>query len=518
MIAEPGVPGLRPSSAPLKGRPRVGNLIALAIGIVVIGILRWVTIKDPPAWDSAMGMFPAAIYLADSGFDVSSLLQLPGFSFGGPNSHSLSPVTWLTSAVLVLEPSSPLPILHILHFIMGAVGLLGVYRLARLLLPSMDAVLVSVAVLAFPSVMAQLGYIYLEIPLMAAAVWCVYHVATNRRWAALLLACLAVAIKPTGIFVVPTLALLETAATNQLRRVFRTAATVAAPLALGFALLLLSPAGRPFHPTIGALIADDWRYLSAQWDLVLIWIGFVALLVARRGRTDADSGSTYRARAKNAVALAPLSFLGLFLIFPLLGLMIHALTRYYVVVLPFLLTSVGSNIHQVWRRGVSVLLVSMIALSIVNREGDLYTDNDVFDFPIIERSDAYRRLIAIQTSSLSFVEASVEGDVPLIVGLPQHYMTQWPMMGYVAFPRSNVRSVWLDSTLAGGNLACYPEKFVMIIDYWALGGETLSSIWKSAMSELDTKVDVTEIRSGQFVGYVVRVDRRSSLQLDAGIC
>jgi hypothetical protein len=47
-----------------------------------------------------MGLFPAAITLADNGFDVVELPGMPDYFEGGPNTHSTSPVTFATSVVL----------------------------------------------------------------------------------------------------------------------------------------------------------------------------------------------------------------------------------------------------------------------------------------------------------------------------------------------------------------------------------------------------------------------------------
>ena len=63
--------------------------------VALLGILalKWPTLDQPPVWDTAMGLFPAAITLAGNGFDVAELFGMPGFFQGGPNTHSASLVT-----------------------------------------------------------------------------------------------------------------------------------------------------------------------------------------------------------------------------------------------------------------------------------------------------------------------------------------------------------------------------------------------------------------------------------------
>jgi hypothetical protein len=70
-----------------------------------------------------MGLFPAAFTLAGNGFDVVSLLQMPGFLQGGPNTHSTSLVTLFTGLVLMVLGGGPiaLAVLYLSHFLVTAV-------------------------------------------------------------------------------------------------------------------------------------------------------------------------------------------------------------------------------------------------------------------------------------------------------------------------------------------------------------------------------------------------------------
>ena len=57
------------------------------VALLFILVLKWDAVARPPVWDTAMGLFPAAITLADNGFDVIELLGMPDFFEGGPNTH-----------------------------------------------------------------------------------------------------------------------------------------------------------------------------------------------------------------------------------------------------------------------------------------------------------------------------------------------------------------------------------------------------------------------------------------------
>jgi hypothetical protein len=474
-----------------------------------------------------MGLFPVAIYLAESGFDIASLLAEQGFSFGGPNTHSLSPVTWLTAGVLAIGLPAPLRVLHGIHFAIGAIAAVGVYRLAGQFVDNRVASAVAVATFLYPSVAAQLGYVYLEVPLMAAAVWCIFFVVTKRRRWALSLACLAVAIKPTGLFVVPSLLTLESEVEGKNRSCLMFRATLLVPpIAVASLMLLASPAVQPLHSTTPDLMRDNWRYLSAQWDLVAIWVTFVVLLVrdlimdrVRNGHEwGLGDNDDVRRSPHAAVLLPPVAFVLLFMCLPIFGLMFQLLSRYYVVVLPFLLLAIAISVQSLFSRRASLIALGvLVAVSIVNHRGGLYPNNDQFDFPRIERSTAYRDLLRIQQESLSFVETRFSDTTPVIFGLPQHYMTVYPGMGYVRERWFNGRSVWLDPELARGDIECYPQHFVLIVDYGALGGGALYRVWAQAQADSSAAVRVTTFVSNQFEGYVVDI-RRGSQQGEAVNC
>ncbi len=83
-----------PSTAP----PSLTRLFCVWLGIIFF--LKWPSLTEPPVWDAAFGLFPAASELANNGFNVLSLLQQPTYHNGGPNCHAESIVTWLTAAVL----------------------------------------------------------------------------------------------------------------------------------------------------------------------------------------------------------------------------------------------------------------------------------------------------------------------------------------------------------------------------------------------------------------------------------
>ena len=82
------------------GRP---SPVQVLFWFVVILLVKHANLFEPPVWDSAMGVFPPAIYLFENNFDVRGLLQQANWVEGGPKVHSLSLLTWL---IAVVQPSS----------------------------------------------------------------------------------------------------------------------------------------------------------------------------------------------------------------------------------------------------------------------------------------------------------------------------------------------------------------------------------------------------------------------------
>ncbi len=135
----------------------------LFVTFLLILVLKWDTLTRPPVWDTAMGLFPAAITLADNGFDVVELLGMPDYFEGGPNTHSTSPVTLVTAVVLKMSGGGEraFVILHLLHFVMAALALVLLFRLARPVFGDLGTFFFCLRVLLHPTLNTQVGFLYM---------------------------------------------------------------------------------------------------------------------------------------------------------------------------------------------------------------------------------------------------------------------------------------------------------------------------------------------------------------------
>jgi len=110
------------------------------------------------------------------------------------------------------------------------------------------------------------------------------------------------------------------------------------------------------------------------------------------------------------------------------------LPRYYVIILPFLLLCLGYGVNQfLGRRLDSPAAVCFVLLSVffaLNTNGALYpldinTEGPGNDPPLTERSNAYRRLLALEMSAIRALEELPEG-VPPYYGHYEHYLREYP--------------------------------------------------------------------------------------------
>jgi hypothetical protein len=164
----------------------------LGIWLAVIFALKAGSLFEPPVWDSAMGVFPPAIYLYETGFDIRDLLQQGNWWQGGPNVHSLSLFTWFLALVITLTQSATatFAIVHVTTFVLVAWSLVLFTRVLSDYGLTPRVVLASaVFLLLMPLVLVQVGYLYTESWVMALgiAAWARWH--EGRIGSAVLSAC-----------------------------------------------------------------------------------------------------------------------------------------------------------------------------------------------------------------------------------------------------------------------------------------------------------------------------------------
>lgn len=519
------------------------RLAGFPLAFALILLVKWDTLAEPPYWDSAMGVFPPAITLAATEFDILGLLSSPRFVDGGPNIYSTSPVTWATAVVYAVlgGGSSTLVVLHLLHFAVAAWALVLLHRLARPTFSREGAALLCFAVLLHPTFSAQVGYLYLEVPLFLCAVAAVLAWLEGRFWSAVLWGTLAWATKQAGLIVPAALALAtllehrsvrdkarRIAAIGGLPALWTAAITVLTRIATARSDTEVVPSldvipgrfgeyMRPFLPNVPDLLA----YLVVF--LVVAAATAPAIIRALRGQPTAPAARTPEQRELLIVGytgLVILCFLALFNVaLPVLFDFAIGLPRYYVVILPFLLLWVGYGIRRLAGRRLprapAVAFATLALLFALNTNGALYP-SDLMpeglgnDPPLTERSNAYRRLLALQIEGMRALQALPPG-VPIYYGHLEHYLFAYPGMGYARGPLAGGHNFGVESLAPIARAEPFPPCVYAFYSNPWVGGDKVHGLIRLPTARPELVADVVrEFRDGPYEMRLVRIRRRDA--------
>ena len=179
--------------------------VQFALWFALIFLIKFDTLLEPPVWDTAMGVFPPAIFLYETNFDVLELVKQPDWWEGGANGkHSFSLWSWTIALVMSLthSPTITFAILHLTTFAINAFAIsVFVRTLFEYKAVPWLALISGLFLMLTPLVLVQIGYIYTESLVMALSIlaWASWYKAREGR--AVLYALLAVSTKLTGIVI-----------------------------------------------------------------------------------------------------------------------------------------------------------------------------------------------------------------------------------------------------------------------------------------------------------------------------
>jgi len=165
-------------------------------------IANLTTLKDPPYWDSIMGVFSQAVWLKNNHFDYLTLHHLPGFLEGGPNINILylmAPIYGLLFGIF-----SPVIVFLISHFINIACAAMTFslfYLVLKTWTPSVYALVWCIAGALNPIFSGQCASIYLEMPQTAAYAAVIYSLSRERYAQACCWIILAYFIKSSALII-----------------------------------------------------------------------------------------------------------------------------------------------------------------------------------------------------------------------------------------------------------------------------------------------------------------------------
>jgi hypothetical protein len=489
--------------------------IQLGAWFAVILALKASALFEPPVWDSAMGVFPPAIYLYETGFDIRGLLAEPNWWFGGPNVHSLSIFSWFLALVLSITDSAPatFAIVRITTFGLVAGSLVLFTRVLRadgFRAPTILAA--SAFVLGMPLVLVQVGYLYTETWVMAfgVAAWASWRL--GKPGLATALCVLALFVKLTAIAIVLCLA----AALIVSRRPKRSRR-----MALLAGLILAIVVNRFLPGWLGARVVDHPRWgdagflanalverLAAIPDVTLLvsaaLLGTIVrmAILAVRGPGRIGWLGIDRRRGAHMICLAmPLAFAA--------GI-VHSifsesifLPRYVVPIIPFAVASVLDHARVLGRERLALLgLCIGCVVNLANQSGALYRPEHQ-SFSIVERSHAYRDFHRLQIDLIESLQR-VREDMPVFVSKEIHYMLSSPLMGYAGGPLPQIRPIFLPPH-RGSPLDAFPPEFMLVYSNSGHGGEEVLRLTRAAERDPSREVRFRRFDRNGFSGALVWV-------------
>ena len=531
---EPGSPTLeRKGLNSLLDSFRASLLLQVSGFFLLILIAKWPVLHDPPVWDTAMSVFPAAITLEEYNFDLPRLLAEPSYIEAGPNVHAQSLITLITALLLRFTGGNTmfLPAVHLFHFLITALTLTAIYHYSRPILGDLVSLLSTLAILTFPLFLTQTGYMYLEMPLTFTAIMAFLAWRDRQPYQAGLWGALSCWIKPTGILVGFALTIAALLGPGQIRERCQRAVVVGIPpLSLTVLQAWLATGavsqgeGQGVLAALQCALLEIPRYFPRVPDLAF-FLGsfFVGSAVLHRrlwaglrhpGRDDPDMD---RNQFLTLNFLAVVSFLFMiYVVAPLSHGLCAGLPRYYVVILPFILmTLTYCLITLMSRKQTALVIVLIIGFFIINRNGIWYpSDVDqqgMFgnNFALTERSGAYRELARLQREAMHFLE-QLPVHVPIYFGHHEDYLNRYPSMGYVKNTMGNAQSI---ATLSLSKLkqtwVDAPECVYVLYNYPWLGGERIQLL-VSKMKATHNSETVRIFQSGENKIIVHRMRRPGS--------
>jgi hypothetical protein len=495
-------------------------ILQFVLWLALILSIKYDTLLAAPVWDTAMGVFPPAIFLYETNFDLLALVKLPGWWEGGPNIHTFSPWTWFIALVMNTSgsPTITFAIIHFVTFMINAFAIsVFVRTLYRGEVSSHLALMSGLFLLLTPFVLVQIGYMYTESLVMSCSVlaWASWH--NKCETGAVLFALIAIAIKLTGVVIaiclVPLLIL-------RLIRKFsykRLLQLISLPLALYILMSAKSWLGELPSTHQMTWGSQETIFNQLQWRMAttpditnFIYLSALAAFcyviyqwrlnpetnpVRLLGRLGTSNGSQFIALVYTPVfgiGIIVMSFSGI--------LFLH---RYAVPMIPFAIIQLVLLVKALkFQRELSFIFLIGCLVSIYNHGGVLYPATKAFS--IVETSHAYKTYVLAQKKIIEEV-GKLGNEIPIYVSREIDYMTSHPMIGYVTEVKPNIEGIY-KQRYAGMSLEDFSDEYYVVLTNSGHGGKRIKKLIEQAYRAEGWRVDdIYRQNTGGYNMYIRRV-------------
>ena len=505
---------------------RTGRLYAIFFLLIIA--LKWPFFSIPPVWDEAFSIFPAADFLVKYDFNYSLLSTQPRYLDGGPTQHGFSLLTLITALVLKITGGWTLAwsILHTLQWLMAAAIGAMLTRIYSNLFEEITAFLLAFATLAYPLMLAQLGGMYIEVPLLFFSVLALYLYRNDQIWMASLFLLAACVTKESGVIAVGALALSAFFGHSKpIRKRVENALILTLP-SLIMVLVLLTivdmrltfSTSYTFRDVLNILLYRNLSvyrsYISFIPELIVILLGSLLLSVLW------ISKYVYQ-YVKNEQQESDIIIYNSFfiLLFSIFHFIVHAyiqmtdshfLTRYFFYAIPSMFFVIYYTIDKMIKKTMvkGILLLIVIGVCLINRSGILYPPIPYSSIAMAERSEEYIDGYQVQKEYIGMIEKRISKDVPVYVSLPDYFLTHYSVSQYVNKPLPNV--YYIGHVLkAAGNKFKYPDHFVLVYHYPWLGGASIKGMIQNISRNKEFSFEVLgQFQKGYFSAYVFEIKKR----------
>lgn len=421
-----------------KALPQRLRSVVTWLGVfVAIIVLKRDALLLPASWDESWAVLPGGLWLSDNGFNILGLIRQPLHFEFGPGTYSLAPVTWMTGIVATFARTTNtfLVSLRLLHLAIGAVGLREVYRFARPVWSSTaSAALVAVTALV-PVMNAQLGFMYLEIPIFTTGMLAINAGLSGRWGKAAFWGALATSFKASGILPLGAIVSAGFMTQRTMDALRRSVLVLLPAIAIGLIPVLLDKFVAMTERDLGHVLWVSWLQIFRipEIAIALLFIVLFGILPDRSGRSS-ESGVRIRLDVMSSLILV---FIGFYLFTLSFVARTYFLPRYFIMIVPFVLFAAWEvGARRFGPRVAAVAAGLLVTSMIINQSSTYLLDPNEVTTVGLESSNAYAESLLLTNTILD--RALATGD-PVYLSNNLWFRTQYPRLGYVDVVPENAR-------------------------------------------------------------------------------